>query len=72
MNIGIRPTIGGQSRVIEVNIFGLDNDLYGLRLKISLKKWLRKELKFNGVDQLKEQLEKDKANAMLFLMFSKL
>lgn len=66
MNIGIRPTIGGQSRVIEVNIFGLDNDLYGLRLKISLKKWLRKELKFNGVDQLKEQLEKDKANAMLF------
>ena len=60
MNIGNRPTVNGTSRVIEVNIFDFDEDIYGQTLRITLKKHLRSEQKFNGINALKEQLAKDK------------
>jgi riboflavin kinase / FMN adenylyltransferase len=65
MNIGIRPTVDGTKRVIEVNIFNFDEDIYGEILKITLKKNLRSEVKFSGLDELKAQLAKDKGNAIL-------
>ncbi len=65
MNIGIRPTVDGTKRVIEVNIFGFDEDIYGQTLKITLKKNLRSEVKFAGLDELKTQLAKDKEDAIL-------
>ena len=64
MNIGVRPTIEGTTRVIEVNIFDFDQAIYGKQVKVSLKKRLRDEVKFNGLDALKEQLAKDKVNAI--------
>jgi len=64
MNIGVRPTINGTQRVIEVNIFDFDADIYGYELRITLKKYLRGEQKFNGLDALKEQLAKDRENAL--------
>lgn len=64
MNIGIRPTVDGTKRVIEVNIFDFDEDIYGQILKITLKKNLRSEVRFAGLDELKTQLALDKANAM--------
>lgn len=64
MNIGIRPTIDGTIRVIEVNIFDFDEDIYGKLITVTLKKHLRNEIKFNGLDALKEQLAKDKLDAM--------
>ncbi len=67
MNIGVRPTIGGTKRVIEVNIFDFDKNIYGQNIRIYLKYFLRKELKFNGLDALKEQLAEDKINAMQLL-----
>jgi riboflavin kinase/FMN adenylyltransferase len=60
MNIGVRPTVDGLSRVIEVNIFDFNDDIYGETICVTLKKWLRAEQKFNGLDALKEQLAKDK------------
>lgn len=63
MNIGLRPTVGGSKRVIEVNIFDFDEDIYGQTLTITLKKWLRSEIKFNGMDELKAQLAKDETLA---------
>jgi riboflavin kinase/FMN adenylyltransferase len=63
MNIGIRPTIGGTHRTIEVNIFDFTEDIYGRVLRVYLKKFLRKEKKFSGLDALKDQLEKDKQEA---------
>ncbi len=63
MNIGIRPTVDGTHRVIEVNIFDFDQDIYGKLLTVSLKKRLRNEIKFSGLDALKAQLEKDAADA---------
>ncbi len=65
MNIGIRPTVDGTKRVIEVNIFDFDEDIYGETLKVTLKKNLRLEIKFAGLDELKAQLAKDKLMAGL-------
>ncbi|WP_290713571.1 riboflavin kinase [Flavihumibacter sp. CACIAM 22H1] len=60
MNIGVRPTVNGLSRVIEVNIFDFNADIYGETISVTLKQWLRAEQKFSGLDALKEQLAKDK------------
>jgi riboflavin kinase / FMN adenylyltransferase len=65
MNIGIRPTVDGTKRVIEVNIFDFDEDIYGDTLKVTLKKNLRLEVKFAGLEELKAQLAKDKEHAIL-------
>ena len=67
MNIGIRPTVDGKNRVIEVNIFNFSGDLYGKTMRVYIKKYLRGEVKFNGIDGLKQQLAKDKTDAMAVL-----
>jgi len=67
MNIGVRPTVDGTRRVIEVNIFNFDGDLYGKTLRIFIKKHLRGEVKFAGLDALKQQLAKDRENALAVL-----
>ncbi len=64
MNIGIRPTIDGKKRVIEVNIFDFDQDIYGQTIEIAMLHYLRGEVKFNGMDELKDQLHKDKLQAI--------
>jgi riboflavin kinase/FMN adenylyltransferase len=60
MNIGTRPTVDGINRMIEVHIFDFDEDIYGRHLRVWLKHHLRSEVKFSGIDALKEQLQKDK------------
>jgi len=67
MSIGIRPTIGGTDRVIEVNIFDFNEDIYGATLRVYLKKYLRPEVKFNGLEALVEQLAKDKEDTLKVL-----
>ena len=62
MNIGVRPTVDGSTRVIEVNIFDFDEMIYDSTLTITLVKYLRREIKFVGLDELKAQLVKDKEN----------
>jgi riboflavin kinase/FMN adenylyltransferase len=60
MNIGYRPTVNGKERRIEVHIFSFDEDIYNEILRVSLIAYTRKEMKFSGLDALKEQLHKDK------------
>jgi riboflavin kinase/FMN adenylyltransferase len=64
MNIGLRPTVDGSTRMIEVNIFDFDEMIYGNHLTITLLKHLRSEIKFSGLEALKAQLAKDKENAL--------
>ncbi len=64
MNIGVRPTVDGINRMIEVNIFNFNEDIYGRKLTVYLKRKLRQEIKFNGLEELKSQLAKDKSVAM--------
>lgn len=60
LNIGNRPTVNGQVRRIEVNIFEFGEELYGQQLKLELKDRIRDEKKFDNVEQLKTRLAIDK------------
>jgi riboflavin kinase/FMN adenylyltransferase len=64
MNIGVRPTVDGLKRMIEVNLFDFNEDIYGKLIKVEIVKRLRDEKKFNGLEELKQQLQKDKQAAM--------
>lgn len=68
MNIGFRPTIGGTIKKIEVNLFDTDMDLYSKKLRVYVKRKLRDEVKFASLDELKQQLKKDKKEAEDLLM----
>ena len=68
MNIGVRPTVDGKKRMIEVNIFDFDEDIYTQILRVHVKHYIRGEVKFNGLDELKAQLLKDKVSAKELLM----
>jgi riboflavin kinase/FMN adenylyltransferase len=67
MNIGIRPTVDGQKKVIEVNIFDFDQDIYEQYITVMVYEFIRGEVKFNGLDALKDQLNKDKISATTIL-----
>ena len=64
MNIGMRPTVDGTKRIMEVHIFNFHQEIYGETLTVTMKKALRSEIKFNGLDALKAQLAKDKKAAI--------
>lgn len=67
MNIGVQPTVNGTKRAIEVNIFNFNKEIYGATLTVTLKKHLRSEMKFAGLEELKKQLAKDKKEAVKVL-----
>jgi len=67
MSIGFRPTVDGKKRVIEVNIFDFDKDIYGETVRVYAKKYLRPEIKFNNVDDLVKQIAKDKTDSLKLL-----
>jgi riboflavin kinase/FMN adenylyltransferase len=64
MSIGFRPTVDGKKRVIEVNIFNFNEDIYGRLLRVYVKKYLREEIKFNSLDELVKQIDQDKIDSL--------
>ena len=61
MNIGTRPTLATDAHIsLEVNIFDFNKDIYNQTIKVEFIKKIRDEQKFNGVDELIEQLKKDR------------
>ena len=58
-NIGYRPTFNGQNLLLEVNIFGIDKNLYNKEISVNFIKFIRPEKKFKGLEQLKKQIEID-------------
>ena len=60
MNIGNRPTIQGINQTQEVHIFNFNKNIYGEHLKVFFLKKIRDEKKFNSVEDLKNQLIRDK------------
>jgi riboflavin kinase/FMN adenylyltransferase len=67
MSIGFRPTVDGKQRVIEVNIFDFDEEIYGQHLKVYVKKYLREEIKFDGLEALVKQIDQDKIDSLKVL-----
>ena len=64
MNIGTRPTFGGQKQTLEVNIFDFDGDLYDHEIAVYFADRLREERRFDSPEALKAQLEEDKKRAL--------
>ncbi|MBK6750957.1 MAG: bifunctional riboflavin kinase/FAD synthetase [Acidobacteria bacterium] len=63
-NIGVRPTFESEADPsIETYVFDFDGDLYGDVLRVRFLHRIRDEKKFNGIDQLKAQIELDSARA---------
>lgn len=61
MNIGYRPTFSsGEPLTLEVHILDFESDIYDQKIKIECIYRIRDEMKFNGIEQLIEQLKKDK------------
>lgn len=67
MSIGFRPTVNGKVRVTEVNIFDFAKDIYEETIRVTVKKYLRSEVKFDGLESLKIQLHKDKEDSLACL-----
>ncbi len=65
--IGYRPTIGGGTKSIEVNIFDFDKEIYGESLTIKFLHKIRSDAKFNDLEDLKWQLQQDKKDALKLL-----
>lgn len=55
-NIGLRPTLGGQSLSIEAHIFDFSENIYGKEISLFLVQYLRNEQKFDSLESLKSQL----------------
>lgn len=64
--IGQRPTINGMTRNIEVNIFDFNKEIYGQTIVMTFLQFLRHDVKFTGLEALKEQLHEDKQNTLVY------
>lgn len=66
-NIGIRPTVENRGVLCEAHLFDETLDLYGRRLSVRLKSFLRAEQKFSGIEELTAQIAKDASDAQAIL-----
>ena len=58
-NLGYRPTFNQKKILLEVHIFNFSGNLYNKYLSVEFIKFIRKEKKFNNVDQLRKQIQSD-------------
>lgn len=59
--IGNRPTVSGEDKSIEVNLFDFSGDLYGMKISLEFVAFVRGEVRFDGLEALKAQLALDEA-----------
>jgi riboflavin kinase/FMN adenylyltransferase len=69
-NIGIRPMFDPLKELLETVLFDWDGDLYGRTIEVALHHFIRPELKFDGLDALKVQMDADAAKARRLLAAS--
>jgi riboflavin kinase / FMN adenylyltransferase len=67
LNIGVRPTVDGQTQSAEVHLLDWSADLYGKTLGVKLEQFIRPEQKFASVEALKQQIQADCALARQIL-----
>lgn len=62
-NLGLRPTIDETDKPVRLETHFVDwsGDLYGKRLEVALTRFIRPELRFDGIDTLKRQIAQDLA-----------
>lgn len=66
-NVGVKPTVTGEQRVgIETHILDFDQDVYEKQVRVAFLEHIRDEQKFDSVDALRAQMQKDKQFALQF------
>ena len=65
-NIGVRPTVGGTERLLEVHLLGFSGDLYGRHAEVEFFTRLREERRFDSLDALRTQIALDVQSAREF------
>lgn len=69
-NIGVRPTVdSGENVTMETHLFGFEGDLYGAEVEVSLLHFLRPEVKFDSIEQLREAIARDAEQATEYKPF---
>lgn len=58
-NLGCNPSVGGRKRRLETHIFDFEQSLYGCTLRVNLLEKIRDELRFDSVEQLRQQIARD-------------
>ena len=58
-NVGVKPTVGSDSVLLETYIYDFDRDIYGQTVTVSLREFKRPEKKFESVEELKKALAND-------------
>lgn len=58
-SLGTRPTVDGREVLLEAHLFDFDGDLYGKRIEVEFAKKLRDEEKFDGLDAMVRQIDRD-------------
>ena len=67
-NIGCRPTVNqGNNRTIETNIFDFNEDIYGLDMEISFIDKIRDEVRFDSLQELRDQLVADRETCLTLI-----
>lgn len=66
LNIGKRPTVDGRKTSVEAHLFDYHGDLYDKQISLNLISYLREERKFDNLEALRDQLEKDQKLAKSF------
>ena len=69
-NLGVRPTVDGESRVLEVHLFDFSGDLYGQEIEVEFVHFQRPEIRFSSLDLLRLQIEADVEQARQVLAVS--
>lgn len=71
MNIGFRPTVSKEFKLsCEVSLLDFDEDIYETKISVHLLKRIRKEIKFNGLEELKAQIKQDEQEIRAFFAIS--
>ena len=67
MNIGNNPTVNGKIQSIEIHYFDFNKDIYTKKITVNILEFIREEIKFESLDELKNQLVKDKEFCLNYL-----
>jgi len=62
-NLGVKPTVGNFKPSLEVYLLDFDGDIYGKKVSVHFRHKIRQERKFDGIEDLKVQIEKDVEHA---------
>ncbi len=66
-SLGVRPTFGHGSRVLEVFLLDFDEDLYDARLRVEFVRRQRGERRFASIEELVDQMQRDVTRARAVL-----